>query len=92
MVPGLEQHILKVDLGHALNRRDIKKVPHCAIRCLEMTNRIQHLLVLLWDPVRRLELLVGDLGDADLNDDGPADLVPGDEESNPLLRKRGERL
>lgn len=89
MVPGLKQHVLKVDLGHALNGCDIEKIAHGTVRCLEMTDRIQHLLVLLRDPIRGLELLVGDLGDSDLDDDGPADLVPGNDESNPLSRRRG---
>ena len=86
VVPCLEHHILKVHLGDHFNRCRIEKVAHGSISGLEVPDRVHHLLVLLWDPVRRPELVVRDLGNAQLDNDVPADPVSWNGECTPLLR------
>lgn len=86
MVPSLKQHILKVHLRNPLDGRNVKKIAHGTIGGFEMTDRVQHLLVLLRNPVRGLELLVCDLGDPNLNNDTPTDLISWNKKRHPLLR------
>jgi hypothetical protein len=52
-----------------------------------MADRVHHLLVLLRDPIRGPELIVRDFGNAQLNNDIPADPVSWNGECTPLLKK-----
>lgn len=64
VVPCLEQHVLKVDFGDALDWCNIEQITQGSTRDLEVANRVHHALVLLRDPVGRPKLIVGDLRDA----------------------------
>lgn len=87
IIPSIEQHILKVDFRDAVKRCGIEQVTKDTVGGLEVTNRIHHLLVLLRNPVRGLELLVGDFSDSQLDNDIPADSVPRHTKSHPLEKK-----
>lgn len=84
MTPCFEKMVFKVTFGNALDRSNIKQIAQSAIGGLEGTDRIHKLLVLLRNPIRGLELVVGDLSDPQLDDDIPADPVTGYRECYPL--------
>lgn len=84
--PSLEQHVLIVHLRNAFGRCSVEQITHRPVRCLETTQQIQRLLILLRYPVRGFELVVRDLLNTELNDDVPAYPVAGDREKHPLTR------
>ena len=84
MSPCLKQLVFKVDLGDTLSGSGIKEVAHGSVRRLEVSGRAEHLLILLRDPVRGLELIVCNLVDTQLNNNVPAQSVTWHGEENPL--------
>lgn len=88
MVPSIEQHILKVDFRDVVERGSIEQVAQDTVGGLEVTNRIHHFFVLLGNPVRGLELLVGNVSDSQLDDNIPANSVSRHTKSHPLANER----